>query len=230
MEQISKELQAIFSANLNMTELEVLPETTTEKRPLRQEEVMAILAGIGIPERYREAQKIDIDDLIWSLTDPYRWGKSEGLFLHGKPGRGKSYLAAALIRARIEAIRVPEDISDASQLTHGMIWVNVTDMLLEIKACFKEGAAADSEEVVIGKYASVKWLTLDDIGPEKTTDWVLQTLYTIIDRRYRDMRRTVITSNLSIPEIELKVGARIASRIAGMCEIIELRGKDRRLS
>lgn len=206
-----------------------MPEPTREKRPLRPEEVSAILEGIGIPQRYRDAQKIDIDDLTWSLTDPYRWGKREGLYINGKPGRGKSHLAAALVRARIEAMKVPADIGDASNITSGMMWVTVTDMLLEIKACFREGAAVDSEDAVIGRYATIPYLTLDDIGPEKATDWVLQTLYTIIDRRYREMRRTVITSNLSIPEIETKVGSRIASRIAGMCEIIELRGRDRRL-
>jgi len=39
----------------------------------------------------------------------------------------------------------------------------------------------------------------------------------------------LITSNLTLDEIAEKVGDRIASRIAGMCKVVEVRGKDRRI-
>jgi DNA replication protein DnaC len=38
-----------------------------------------------------------------------------------------------------------------------------------------------------------------------------------------------VTSNLTLDAIAEKVGDRIASRIAGMCKVVEIRGKDRRL-
>jgi DNA replication protein DnaC len=40
---------------------------------------------------------------------------------------------------------------------------------------------------------------------------------------------TIITSNLTLEEVSEKVGDRIASRIAGMCKVIELKGIDRRV-
>ena len=74
-----------------------------------------------------------------------------------------------------------------------------------------------------------KCLILDDMGAEKTSEWSIQTLYSIIDRRYRDEKQTLITSNLTLDEIAEKVGDRIASRIAGMCKVVEIKGKDRRI-
>ena len=70
---------------------------------------------------------------------------------------------------------------------------------------------------------------MDDMGAEKTTDWSMSTLYVLIDKRYSEMMPTIITSNLTVAEVADKVGDRIASRIAGMCKVIELKGKDRRL-
>jgi DNA replication protein DnaC len=70
---------------------------------------------------------------------------------------------------------------------------------------------------------------MDDLGVEKTSEWSMQTLYTITDWRYRELRQTLVTSNLTLDEIAGKVGDRIASRIAGMCKVVELKGKDRRI-
>ncbi len=86
-----------------------------------------------------------------------------------------------------------------------------------------------SEHQILDYYSSVRVLFLDDIGTEKTTDWAQQTLYTVIDHRYREVLQTVITSNLSLNELSDKTGDRITSRIAEMCVVIELKGQDRRL-
>jgi integrase len=56
-------------------------------------------------------------------------------------------------------------------------------------------------------------LYLDDLGTEKPTDWALQTLYLIIDRRYPEMMQTIISSNLNLDELSSRLGDRIASRI-----------------
>ena len=73
-------------------------------------------------------------------------------------------------------------------------------------------------------------LALDDIGSEKATDWALQMLYLLIDRRYSQMLKTIITSNLTLDQIADRLDDRISSRIAGMCKIVSIKGKDRRLA
>jgi DNA replication protein DnaC len=70
-------------------------------------------------------------------------------------------------------------------------------------------------------------LCLDDLGAEKTTEYAITTLYLIIDRRIRNEMQTIITTNLSLDEIEATLGARIASRLAEM-KIIKINMPDYR--
>jgi len=86
-----------------------------------------------------------------------------------------------------------------------------------------------SELSLIQEYSEYDLLVLDDIGVEKNSEWVQQTLTNIIDKRYSEMRCTVFTSNCELGEIETRLSTRIASRIAGMCVVVRLAGSDRRV-
>ena len=59
--------------------------------------------------------------------------------------------------------------------------------------------------------------------------WSRQVVYTLIDRRYRSVLPTIITSNLDLDEVAERIDDTIASRIVGMGKIIFLRGTDWRL-
>ena len=76
-------------------------------------------------------------------------------------------------------------------------------------------------------------LALDDLGAERATDWALETLTRLIDTRTMRGLPTVITSNYRLGELRDLwggvTGQRIASRIAGACDIAHLGGEDRRL-
>lgn len=88
------------------------------------------------------------------------------------------------------------------------------------------------EELEIMRLASVPVLVVDDLGVQKDSEHALTVLYEIFDRRDMDLRHgLIITSNLSMKDMAAKMGDdRIPSRIAGMCDVIELKGKDRRIS
>lgn len=108
-------------------------------------------------------------------------------------------------------------------------FVTVAILLLMLRESFQKDAER-SEADIIRQFTRARLVVLDDLGAEKTSEFALQSLYIIIDKRYSEMRPTIITSNLSVDEISEKVGDRIASRIAGMCKVIELKGKDRRIA
>ena len=75
---------------------------------------------------------------------------------------------------------------------------------------------ADTEQDVLDKYSKCDLLLLDDLGSEKVSDFTIQSLYLVIDRRNRDLRPTIVTTNLSLEEIETQIDARMASRLADM--------------
>jgi hypothetical protein len=146
---------------------------------------------------------------------------------------GKTYVAVALMRGKISG-------DNEAIFTHpnGVTTVHVPAYP---RIDFGPGSAPGNPGVLqrpdergemglIEKYAGSRCLIMDDLGVEKTSKWSMQALYSIIDRRYRDERQTLVTSNLTLNEIAEKVGDRIASRIAGMCKVVEIKGADRRLN
>ena len=143
MEALAVEITKILNSQ-NTQESKKSSEVKNNLRPLTTDEMNAVLIRIGVPERYRSAKKSDFDDKIWAATDSYRNGVREGMYIFGKTGVGKSHLAAALIRARVESLRVPADeIGDVvTSRNPEMIWISATDLLLAVKRCFPDGAKA----------------------------------------------------------------------------------------
>jgi predicted ATPase len=222
-EHMDKELLAIRD---NLVRLSVsranTPESesgsTWEPSPEEMErqrlvQMKARAEAAGVPIRFQAAKPEDIDPFTWSQYEEALADK-EGLFLHGPAGTGKTHLAVAAMHA------LPRH--------RGERFVSVPELLMELRNTFRDGERV-SEIDIIDRYASAPLLILDDLGAEKSTDFAIQALYIIIDRRYARMLPTIITSNLSVDEIAEKVGDRIASRIAGMCKVIEMQGKDRRI-
>lgn len=105
------------------------------------------------------------------------------------------------------------------------LFVTVPELLLEIRKSF--GKEDQDESKIVDKYSNVSLLILDDLGAEKCSEWAEATLYIIIDRRNRDEMMTIVTSNLSLPEIEQHLGARIASRLSDM-KVINIKMPDYR--
>jgi len=70
---------------------------------------------------------------------------------------------------------------------------------------------------------------VDDVGAERTTDWVLEELYSIVNARYEDQRSMVITTNLDREALCDQITERTVSRLAEMCDPLPLQGHDRRM-
>ena len=70
---------------------------------------------------------------------------------------------------------------------------------------------------------------IDDLGAEKTTDFVRQTLYYIVNEREQNELPIIVTSNYTLKDLAAKFDERISSRLAGMCKQVKLTGTDRRV-
>lgn len=147
-----------------------------------------------------------------------------GLYVHGPSGSGKTILSANL------TVSWAGEMWVENKQEYGSIrFLSVPNLLQDIKRTFDPGNT-QSESGLIQDLSTVSWLVLDDLGVEKVSEWVLQTLYTIVNNRYEGMLPTVITSNLSLDDLSGRLGNdRIPSRIAGMCEILEMGGEDKRI-
>jgi DNA replication protein DnaC len=78
-------------------------------------------------------------------------------------------------------------------------------------------------------------LVLDDLGAEKTSLWVEETMNLIVNTRYNERRLTVFTSNYpDIPDdtdpesLLFRIGHRMRSRLHEMCEFEAMDGGDYR--
>lgn len=75
---------------------------------------------------------------------------------------------------------------------------------------------------------SVPVLLMDDLGAEKMSEWASEQLYVIVNGRYERNLPTIVTSNLSMAEIEKAGGPRIVSRLQEDASILEIAGPDLR--
>ena len=74
-------------------------------------------------------------------------------------------------------------------------------------------------------------LVVDDFGTERATDFALETVYAVVDERYKSKRPLIVTTNLSLDELRRPQSIaqqRIYERVLEMCTPIAFRGESRR--
>ncbi len=100
-------------------------------------------------------------------------------------------------------------------------------LLNEIRRTYDEGSDSSYVEL-LDRLAEVDLLHVDDLGAEKSSPWVLEQLYAIVNARYEGERSMVITTNLAHEELVEQITARTVSRLGEMCEAIPFLGGDKR--
>jgi len=130
-----------------------------------------------------------------------------GAILHGPTGSGKTHILSAILM-------------ELMARGHSVLFYGVPNLFKEIRATY-DGQSDTDEDEMLDQVARVEVLALDDLGAEKTSDWVLDRLYWTINERYCNGRPTLITTNHDWPDdLEKVVGKRITSRLAEMCRVI----------
>ncbi len=69
-------------------------------------------------------------------------------------------------------------------------------------------------------------MILDDLGTEMATPFADSALYTLINTRLYEEKKTIISTNLGYDELERRYTAQIFSRLRGSFERLRFYGQD----
>lgn len=168
------------------------------------------LNQIGVPKRYvsKTFTNIDPAHIGHRVLQVVYMHRDKSICLYGMPGSGKTHIAAALLRMRIEN----KEIDPAR-----CIFAITPDLLANVR----DGIKNSDMERRIERLARCQVLVLDDVGAERPTEFARETLYRIVNERYNHDRQTIVTSNMALHQgLEAHLGMRTVSRLSEMCEAI----------
>lgn len=148
-------------------------------------------------------------------AETFARGDRYGLLLWGSVGTGKSFLSSAI------ANRVIDRGFTALQTDIGSI---VTT---------RESSFEDRRRN-LDRLMACDLLLIDDLGAQRTTEYMMEQVYAVIDGRYRTGKPMVITTNMDAEQIADRHDdgpwSRVIDRVLEVCYPLEFTGKSRRRS
>lgn len=138
--------------------------------------------------------------------------KGKGLLFYGNVGSGKTYIAACIANALIDK-------------GHPCLVTNFPRLLNTIHGMY------EGKQQYIDGLNKFDLLVIDDLAAERDTEYMNETVQNIIDNRYRCGKPLIVTTNLSLNDIQNPADIkkqRTYSRLAEMCFYIKVISKDRR--
>jgi DNA replication protein DnaC len=188
------------------------------------------LAEANIPRRYQHCTldnlRVYNDSLVEAMgmarkfVEAYPGGTNRGLLLLGHAGVGKTHIAVAVLRAVIAKTGI------------SALFYETGKLLAAIKNSY-DPVVLTTPASLLRPVMEAPFLVLDDLGAERPTDWVEETMNLIVNTRYSERRMTLFTSNYpDIPDIEepnsllCRIGFRMRSRLQEMCTTIEIEAAD----
>lgn len=137
-----------------------------------------------------------------------------GILFYGDVGTGKSFLACAIANALLERL----------------VSVSVTNFPRILNSL--QGSFDDERQKRIDRLQHYSLLVIDDLGVERDTSYSVEQVYNVVDTRARSGKPVIITTNLSIKDLENPSSLaykRIYDRVLEMCPIrLRMVGESRR--
>lgn len=185
-----------------------------KRKRILEEKMKAVFGSIKAMNHYTFEQfKItDGNEQAYNKLHDFN-AKVDNVYIYGECGLGKTHLAYATAK---------------SYALNGRDVVVTTP--LKVVDGFRTKSETEKEDK-FDEYVEAEVLLIDDLGVSKYTDYALEILCEIMNRRTLQMRNgLIVTSNLSLDQVAKKNhDDRLTSRIAGLCSVIHLEGDDYRL-
>lgn len=144
----------------------------------------------------------------------YQFGRRSGnLLLSGDPGLGKTFLSACVARV-------------VSENGFSVVYDTAAHVFARFEADKFRREEGEDAEADVNRCMQCDLLILDDLGTEMTTAFVQSALYQIVNGRLLAGKKTLISTNLSLQEIERRYSPQIRSRLEGEYQILPFFGED----
>lgn len=160
-----------------------------------------------------DQQNITLSEAMKRYADGFSkyMKESKGLLLYGPVGTGKTYFAACIANCLIDK-------------GYDVLMTNFARLSNQIQGTFEK-------QDVIDDLNDYHLIVIDDLGAERTSEYMQEMVFNIIDSRYRSGLPFIITTNLPMDEIKKpqdRNRARIYDRILQRCFPVEVTGASRR--
>ncbi len=211
----------------SLCKCEVAENERRKKEDAYQEEIRAIerlKLNSLIGSRLRGAnlgtfQRTPDNAELYKIASRYveRFGdmykQSQGLLFWGTVGTGKTYAAACIANELMNRLQ-------------SVIMTSFVRILQDIQNL------NTNESSYIHRLNSVKLLIIDDLGTERDTGYAIEKVYNIIDSRYLSGKPLILTTNLSLAEMQECTDVRykrVYDRIFEMCYPVKVSGTSWRI-
>lgn len=133
---------------------------------------------------------------------------SDCLFLRGDVGRGKTHLSSAIANVVLAGGKT-------------VIYKRAAD-LFDLIRHYKYNEASDRWDEIFEQLITCDLLVIDDLGAERTTDFVTEQLVLLLEERNYRNKPWIINSNLKLNQIQDSYNTRVSDRIMERATVITL--------
>lgn len=140
----------------------------------------------------------------------------QNLFFYGTVGTGKSFLSGCIAQSLIEN-------------GESVIYFSAAGLFEALSQNLFTHKNKENLYDMYGDLYGCDLLIIDDLGTEMTNSFVATQLFSCLNERHMAKRSTIVSTNLSLAELQDRYSDRIFSRISSNYQLYKLTGPDIRM-
>ncbi len=138
------------------------------------------------------------------------------LYFYGTVGTGKSFLSVCIAKEILES-------------GHSVLYFSSASLFDRLSTFAFNYQAKSNMRSLLDDLYECDLLIIDDLGTELTNQFVSAQLFACLNERHLNKKATVISTNLSLEELQNRYSDRVFSRITSNFTLCKLSGRDIRL-